>query len=149
MGPPRRAKFFILHSAPRNAWAAERGACRLVNTEAEETASDEERESDVTAIIGVSRSHQPAYCSQIRLSVTPGYRTCRTETRERSMKTFLALHKIASQRGDGLKSELARLLESAASAARTSSDVLSQTASYLTIDEHNIVAEQDNSLHET
>jgi hypothetical protein len=65
------------------------------------------------------------------------------------MKTFLALHKIASQRGDGLKSELARLLESAASAARTSSDVLSQTASYLTIDEHNIVAEQDNSLHET
>jgi hypothetical protein len=57
------------------------------------------------------------------------------------VKTFLALHQIASQRGDGLKSELARLLESPASAARTRSNVLSQTASYLTIDEHNIVVE--------
>ena len=59
------------------------------------------------------------------------------------MKTFLALHKIASQRGDGLKSELARHLESA---ARTRSNVLSQTATYLTIDEHNLVVEQDNSM---
>jgi hypothetical protein len=62
------------------------------------------------------------------------------------MKTFLALHKIASQRGDGLKSELARLLESTASAAQTRSNVLSQTATYLTTDEHNIVIEQDNLM---
>ena len=65
------------------------------------------------------------------------------------MKTFLALHKIASQRGDGLKPELARLLECTASAARTRSKVLSQTASYLTIDEHNIVVEQDNSMQKS
>ena len=65
------------------------------------------------------------------------------------MKTFLALHQIASQRGDGLKSELARLLESTASAARTRSNVLSQTTSYLTIDEHNIVVEQDNSMQKS
>ena len=60
------------------------------------------------------------------------------------MKTFLALHEIASQRGDGLKSELARLLETAP--ARTRSNVLSQTATYLTTGEHNIVVEQDNSM---
>jgi hypothetical protein len=62
------------------------------------------------------------------------------------MKTFLALHKIASQRGDGLKSEFARLLESTASAARTRSNAVSQTATYVTNDEHNIVVEQDNSM---
>jgi hypothetical protein len=65
------------------------------------------------------------------------------------MKTFLALHKIASQRGDWLKSELARLLESTASAAQTRSNVLSQTATYLTTDEHNIVIEQDNSMQKS
>ena len=91
-------------------------------------------------------SHQPAYGSQIMLSVMPGDRTCQTETRERSMKTFLALHEIASQRGDGLKPGLARLLESTASAAQTRSNVLSQTHTYLTTDEHNIVVEQDNSM---